>query len=287
MQAAIRFRKVCARAVIVLALTMLVSSVGALGRDANEQTQREAVKRSQEQKQKTRGEPEKSRLREYSQMAMERLQSITKNGKEVLARVAKDPESDLDRNMRDLQDVVCAAAERARRLSTWDVNAVEAQAEKTFDETIAAITDYLNLVKDDGPVHQASKRIRTAALDKERIFREKAGSKPSPAVKERYDALSKAMRVQAERVTAAWETIRTQRDAVQKTLAELREHRELYVDVKVALGIGEAVKDLEGVATDLGKLSAGMKRVQEAILGEASNAAIKLSQPQKPATKAN
>lgn len=221
-------------------------------------------------------EKPKSRLEQFAQMSMEQLADITKKGKETLDRVIKGDESNLDRSMRELQEVVCAAMERARRLSEWDVESIKAEAEKAFDNTMAAIAAYLELVKDDGIVHQASKRIRSAALDNERLFREKADAK-NGVFSERYRELGAAMHAQAERAAAAWEAIRKERKNAENALTELKEYRGLYVDVKKALGIGAAVKELEAVRDDLIELSEAMRKVQQAVLEEAKSAAEDLS----------
>lgn len=220
-----------------------------------------------------------SRIDEFAEMSFEKLNDITKKGKETLDTIIKGDESDLDRSMRELQEIVCAAAERARRLSNWDIKQIESEAEKAFDDTIAAIEAYLDFVKDDGAIHQASKRIRTAALEKERVFREKAEAKDS----DRYKELAAAMHNQAEKASAAWDAIRKERKNAEEAVKELKEYRELYVDVKAAQGIGEAVKELEAVRDDLIKLSQAMRKVQEAVLREAKKTADDLSA--KPVAK--
>jgi hypothetical protein len=168
--------------------------------------------------------------------------------------------------MQQLQDVVLAASERARRLSEWDLSKVEKEAEQTFDTTIGAIEEYLALVADDGPVHKASNRIRTAALDQARIFREKASAKSS----QRYTELAETMDAQARKVTEIWDSIKAEREIAVNGLKGLKSSRELYIDVKKAQGIQAAVKELEGVKNDLAKLSASMAKVQQAVIGEAA-----------------
>jgi vacuolar-type H+-ATPase subunit H len=211
-------------------------------------------------------------------MSLERLNEITKKGKETLNKIIKGKVSGLDHSIRELQEIVCAAAERARRLSNWDIKQIEAEAEKSFDDTIAAIEAYLDFVKDDGEVHEASKRIRAAAMEKERVFREKAEAKNSS----RYKELANAMHTQAEKASAAWEAIRKERKNAEDGLKNLREYRELYIDVKSAQGIGEAVKELEAVRDDLIKLSQTMRKVQEAVLQEAKKTAEELSDKPSP-----
>lgn len=210
---------------------------------------------------------DQSATKTYANQTLDGLKGLVQEGKKALEKIVTGGEvSEVDRSMQQLQDVVLAASERARRLSEWDLSKVEKEAEQTFDTTIGAIEEYLALVADDGPVHKASNRIRTAALDQARIFREKASAKSS----QRYTELAVAMDVQAKKVTEIWESITAEREIAVSGLKELKSSRELYIDVKKAQGIQEAVKELEGVKNDLAKLSASMAKVQQAVVGEAA-----------------
>jgi len=205
-----------------------------------------------------------SKLATIASKTMDALKEMVSKGKEKLDSITAGKQDEVDKSMSDLQEVVLAASERARRLSEWDVNKVEKEAEQTFDVTIQAIQDYLDLVADDGPVHKAGMRIRTAALEKARTFREKANSKSS----DRYLELAKEMDAQAVRVTQVWESISKERQTAVSSLKQLKEAKELYVDVKVAKGIQAAVKELEKVRDDLAKLSQAMAKLQKAVIGE-------------------
>lgn len=210
---------------------------------------------------------EQSVTKTYANQTLDGLKGLVQEGKKALEKIVSGDElSEVDRSMQQLQDVVLAASERARRLSEWDLTKVEKEAEETFDATIGAIEEYLALVADDGPVHMASNRIRTAALDQSRIFREKAAAKSS----QRYTELGVAMDTQARNVTEIWDSIKTEREIAISGLKELKSSRELYIDVKKAQGIQAAVKELEGVKNDLAKLSASMAKVQQAVIGEAA-----------------
>jgi hypothetical protein len=215
---------------------------------------------------------EQTAAKTYANQTLDGLKGLVQQGKKALEKIVSGGEvSEVDRSMQQLQDVVLAASERARRLSEWDLSKVEKEAEETFDTTIGALEEYLALVADDGPVHKASNRIRTAALDQARIFREKASAKSS----QRYRELAVAMDSQARRVTELWDSIKAEREIAVSGLKELKSSRELYVDVKITHGIQAAIKELEGVKNDLAKLSASMAKVQQAVIGEAA----KVTQP--------
>jgi hypothetical protein len=202
----------------------------------------------------------------YSAMAMEAVANVIAKGQETLKAIVDDEDSAVDRHMRELQDVVGAVSERARRLSNWDMAKVKKDAEKSFDTTIGAVEAYIALVEDDGPVHKASKRIRADALTLERTFREKADAK-SGKTAQKYGDLAKTMQEQAKRISVAWEAIRAERKKAEEALANLKECRELYVDIKQAKGVEAAVKELEAVADDLRQVSNAMMRVQDAVIG--------------------
>jgi hypothetical protein len=210
---------------------------------------------------------EQTAVKTYANQTLDGLKGLVQEGKKAMEKIVSGGEvSEVDRNMQQLQDVVLAASERARRLSEWDLSKVEKEAEQTFDTTIGAIEEYLALVADDGPVHKASNRIRTAALDQSRIFREKASAKSS----QRYTELAEEMDAQARKVTEIWDSIKSEREIAVNGLKGLKSSRELYIDVKKAQGIQAAVKELEGVKNDLAKLSASMAKVQQAVIGEAA-----------------
>jgi hypothetical protein len=210
---------------------------------------------------------EQSAAKSYASQTIDGLKGLVQEGKKQLEKIVTGGEvSEVDRSMQQLQDVVLAASERARRLSEWDLSKVEKEAEQTFDTTIAAIEEYLVLVEDDGSVHKASNRIRTAALDQARIYREKASAKSS----ERYTGLANTMDSEAKKVTEIWTAIEAERKIAANGLKGLKESRELYIDVKKGEGVIKARKELEGVKNDLAKLSASMAKVQQAVMGEAS-----------------
>jgi hypothetical protein len=199
------------------------------------------------------------------------LKEIVTRGKAKLGELVDGKVDEVDKSLHDLQETVLAASERAKRLSEWDMGKIEKEAEQTFDLTILALTDYLDLVKDDGPVHKASNRIRTAALEKSRSFREKATSKES----KRYAELAKDMDLQAGLVVEIWGAISKERELAVKELSNLKEAKELYVDVKSAQGIRAAVKELEKVRDDLGKIRNAMVRVQNVVAGEKASSTRK------------
>jgi hypothetical protein len=214
--------------------------------------------------------------RVYANQTLEGLKGLMAKGTQSLKKIVSGKEeSNVDESMRQLQETVLAASERARRLSEWDLSKVEKDAEAAFDTTIGAIEDYLQLVADDGIVHQAANRIRTAALEQSRIFREKASAKSS----KRYSDLADAMDVQARKVSEIWDSIKSEREIATNGLKELKSSRELYIDVKKAQGIEAAVKELERVKNDLVKLSEAMSKVQQAVIGEAA----KVAKPTTPA----
>lgn len=202
------------------------------------------------------------KVKEIVEATVAKLKIKVEQGKKSLEQIARERKYlAVDDSMKELHGVVMAATERAKLLATWDIEAIKKDAEKTFDATIAAIEDYLSLVGDDGPVHRASNRIRTAAMDHARIFREKAGVKN----REKYTQLAESMNKRAVEVSAVWETIRKERSAAEAGLKELKQAKELYVDVKTAWGIEKAVEELKKVQADLKKLSDSMVKVQKAV----------------------
>lgn len=201
-------------------------------------------------------------VKETVEATVAKLKTKVDQGRKSLDQMAKERKYlAVDDSMQELHEVVIAATERAKLLSVWDVEAIKKDAEKTFDATIGAIEDYLSLVADDGPVHRASNRIRTAALDHARTFREKAGVKNT----EKYTQLAESMDKRAVEVSGVWEAIRKERSAAEAGLKELKQAKELYVDVKTAWGIEKAVEELKKVQTDLKKLSDSMVKVQKAV----------------------
>lgn len=223
---------------------------------------------------KTRSASGNEILNSLSSMSMEKLKSVVGKGREKLADIVEKDETPLDRSMRELQEAVCASAERAKRLSSWDIDVIGNNAEASFDETIDALESYLDFVEDDGIVHVAAKKIRQAALNKESVFNSKANAKDS----DRYRELAAAMRIQANRADAAWTSIRDERKSVEESVKRLKDSRELYIDVKQAQGIGAAVRELEAVREDLNSLSEKLREVQEAIVSEAEITASRLQQ---------
>ena len=203
----------------------------------------------------------------YANQTLDGLKGLAQEGRKSLERIIIGGEvSDVEHSIQILQEVVLASSERARRLSEWDLNEVENEAEHTFDITIDAIEEYLVIVADDGPVHKAANRIRAAALDQARIFREKASIKSS----QRYTELAETMDAQAKKVTEIWNSIKAEREIAVNGLKGLKSSRELYVDVRKAQGIEAAVRELEAVKDDLATLSASMTNVQQAVIGEAA-----------------
>lgn len=202
------------------------------------------------------------RVKDTVEQTVAKLKTKVDQGRESLEEIARERKYlAVDDSMKELHEVVIAATERAKLLSDWDIEAIRRDAAETFDATIAAIEDYLSLVADDGPVHRASNRIRTAALDHARIFREKAGVKNT----EKYTELAESMDAKAGEVSGVWEAIRKERAAAETGLKELKQARELYIDVKTAWGIEKAVEELKKVQADLKKLSASMVKVQQAV----------------------
>lgn len=164
---------------ILCCWAVIVSTAPALGQDAD--GKRSVGKTDSDASDEASSSPT---LREMARMSLEQVTAIAKSGRNRLARIT-GAETALDQNMRTLQEVVAAAAERARRLSQFDIEALEADAEARFDASIKAIREYLNLVADDGPVHESAKRVRAAALDRQTRFEVKAQSKHS----QRYSQL--------------------------------------------------------------------------------------------------
>jgi hypothetical protein len=214
-------------------------------------------------------------LVKVADMSLEQLQNVISSGRELLSKVTSEPAgagqpgelSPIDRDMDALRQVVVAAAERARRLSEWDFDKVGKDAEQLFDTTINAIEEYLTLVAEDGPVHQAKNKIRTAAIEQQRIFREKAAAKSSSQREssKRYAELAEEMKAQAAKADSIWESIKAERETAVNGLKALKESRELYIDISKAQGIAAAVRELENVRNDLAKLSASMATVRDAI----------------------
>ena len=205
---------------------------------------------------------DRSNLRLFADQTVDGLKGMMQEGKKSLEKLIISGEtSEIDQKMIKLRDVILIASERARRLSEWDLSKVEQEAEKTFDSTIEAIEDYLALVADDGSVHKAANKIRAAALDQARVFREKASAKSSP----KYAELAKSMDNEANRVSEIWESIKSEREITVNGLKNLKEAKELYIDVKKAQGVSTAVKDLEEVKNDLARLSSSMENVQKAV----------------------
>jgi hypothetical protein len=219
-------------------------------------------------------------LVKVADMSLEKLQNMVSNGRELLSKITSSPAesasvepeqageiSRVDSELDALKQVVMAAAERARRLAEWDLSEIEKDAEQTFDTTINAIEEYLVLVSEDGLVHQAKNKIRTAALEQARIFREKAAAKAASqkTSSKRYAELADNMKAQALKTDSIWNSIKAEREAAVNGLKALKESRELYIDVKKAQGIEAAVRELENVRNDLAKLSASMATVRDAI----------------------
>jgi hypothetical protein len=193
----------------------------------------------------------------------ESLKELIQNGKNSLQKLLSSPSTDeITNSMKDLGVVIYAATERARRLCDWNLEDIEKEAEQTFDDTINAIEEYLDLIKDNGLVHKATIRIRTSALDLARVYREKASVKSN----QKYMELASAMDSQAAQVTEIWETITKERAEVIKELNMLKDSKELYIDTKKALGVKKAVEDLKGIRDDLVLLKSSMEKVQTAIL---------------------
>ena len=205
-------------------------------------------------------------LDELAEMTEEQLQKIVEDGKKKF--VDKEEESTIDESMENLHKVVIAATVRAQKLSAWNVDEIkkaEEDAEKKFDETIAAINDYIELVKNNGPVHKAKNRIVDAAEGHAKKAREQAAGKTGE-VKERFLAGEKEMKLQINRAEKAWDAIGGQRKGTEQALSKLKDYKELYVWKKAAFSIKKANDELEAVANDLGKLSVAMIKVQEALL---------------------
>ena len=217
---------------------------------------------------------EQSATKTYANQTLDGLKGLVQEGRNALEKIVSGGEvSEVDRSMQQLQEVVLSASERARRLSEWDLSKVEKEAEETFDTTIGAIEEYLALVADDGPVHKAANRIRTAAIDEARVVREEAATESNP----RFLQLAERCEVQAKSVAGIWDSIKSEREIAANGLKELRSSKKLYVRIKKVEGIEAAVKELEGVKSDLAKLSASMAKVQQAVITEAAKVATPTS----------
>ena len=67
-------------------------------------------------------------VRAVAAKGIEELVPIVKNYVDSLGILSSHPESEVDQSMRVLQITVCAAAERARKLSLWNLEEVEKNA---------------------------------------------------------------------------------------------------------------------------------------------------------------
>jgi phosphotransferase system IIB component len=194
---------------------------------------------------------------------LDQLKIFVQDGKAALQNISNsNSPSSVKDSITQLQEIILAASERAKRICEWDINVVKTNAEQVFDTTINAVEEYLALVTDNGPVHQAALRIRAAAADQARNFREIAIIKGD----DRYNTLAKAMDAQSAQVTIIWESIATERLNATEGLKKLKASKDYFIAVNIALGIEAAVKELTSVKDDLMKLTSSMDNVQKSVM---------------------
>jgi hypothetical protein len=178
--------------------------------------------------------------------------------------------ADLSKSIDSLREVVFISTERIKRI-TENANA-EVRAEeaiKIFDDTIKLVGEYLDMVKDEGLLHKTTKKIRDSAfaLQNENT---KAAFGQDESTKLSYDNLAKTAKGYADRANTAWEAIVQERSQTQASYELLISHRQLLLATLKVKSIGEAVKELELVKTDLMRINTSIKNVVAAIQKEAA-----------------
>ena len=206
-------------------------------------------------------------LRELGSRSLEEIRQKFDQAKEYLEEFAKKnlaPERHVGRSMKKLSEVIQVATKRVRKLSQWGPKKIERDAEKSFDTT-KTIEEYLNLVVDNGPVHESMKKIQKGALDMASDFRAKAKTEENQVTREKYEKLADHMSIQAESVDRIWQLISEQRKGARGALGELTEMKEVYVLSKAALDLCAVIEELEAITGDLAQLSTAMTKVQQTI----------------------
>jgi hypothetical protein len=186
---------------------------------------------------------------------------ITK-GVKAVRNFLNSKQTPIDYAMNDLDTLVYYSTQRCIWLSNWNIDTVGKDAEEKFDSTINGIEKYLDFVKDDGIVYQASMKIKVTATELARDFREKSVSNESDTViSNNYSRKVLRMEKAANDVDAIWKSITSERQPTYDVLQRLKKRKQLYVDTKKTESVEEAVRQLGAVAEDLRNIRISMQKV--------------------------
>jgi|APSaa5957512622_1039677.scaffolds.fasta_scaffold20968_2 hypothetical protein len=208
-------------------------------------------------------ESEPGPIQSFAIKSAEVLDTIVDAGKETVQNILSSNEPPVDKSLTEIHNLILAATERASRFAAWSEEKIDQENEKKFDQAVGEIQTYLDLISDDGMVHQAYNRVRAAALDNAREFREKAAA--NARLRDIYTRTSEKMVVQADRIDAIWSAIVRVRSENADMLGQLSEDKVLYLDLMKAEAIVEAVNMLEVVKNDLLALRDSMYTLQTTI----------------------
>ncbi len=216
-------------------------------------------------------------------MSLEQLNETFQKSKGQLKKLssANTGQEHIYQSMQQLCDIICVAAERARRHSDWNYEMVKDNAEQRFDETVSIVNDYLLLIANDGPIYRASKRINDVSLEKAQLFSEKSGRMKLEKYQEAYRKIAGVMEEQSKQAARIWESIAEEQPVVETLLTLLRESKEFYIDVKSTFGANQASEELEETCRELNKLSKTMVNVQNTVhnLREKSRQKVNTPEP--------
>ena len=200
-------------------------------------------------------------------MSLEQLNESFEESKDQLKKLssANAGQEHIYQSMQQLCDIICVAAERARRHSDWNYEMVKDNTEQRFDETVSIVNDYLLLIANDGPIYRASKRISDVSLKKAQLFSEKSGRMKLEKYQKAYRRIAGVMEEQGKQTARIWTSIAEEQPAVETLLTLLRESKEFYIDVKSTFGANQALEELEETCSELDKLIKTMVNVQNAV----------------------
>jgi len=220
-------------------------------------------------------------------MSLEQLNETFQKSKGQLKKLssANTGQEHIYQSMQQLCDIICVAAERARRHSDWNYEMVKDNAEQRFDETVSIVNDYLLLIANDGPIYRASKRINDVSLEKAQLFSEKSGRMKLEKYQEAYRKIAGVMEEQSKQAARIWESIAEEQPVVETLLTLLRESKEFYIDVKSTFGANQASEELEETCRELNKLSKTMVNVQNTVFNLKEKKAPKDAPKPQPADK--
>jgi len=194
----------------------------------------------------------------------------TQGKRQIADLIAGKANPSISESMQMLNDLVVAATERASMLATWDAQEIQSEAEQLFDDTIAALDEYLKLVDTDGPVNKAVNRIKAEALSQASSNRAKASqyrNLGNSKFQARYEELSKTNDGQAKKVDEYWQIIVAERMKTKAALEDLKLYKQLYVDLSVTEGIQAALDEMVLIAQDLKNLATAMDTMKVKLLG--------------------